>query len=77
MFFGGFVVGVVVTLAAAGGLYRWALRFFGLSDREASDIWKLIFESSRHRTAVVEVWKNHDYNTGNADLVGQVFLEKE
>lgn len=77
MFWYGVIVGVIFSAAILGGWYVFGLKVLGVSDREVTDILMTVSETKGNRAAVVEVWKNCDYETGKSEFVGQVFLEKK
>lgn len=77
MFWYGVAIGCLVTYILLMAIFYADLKSHGISELEYNDIMRLIQKSKKNRTVVIEVWKDYDDATGNADLTGQVFLEKK
>ena len=77
MFWYGVVIGALVMNLLMTVIFFVNLRSNGISECEWHDVLRLIKRAGRCKSVVVEVWQDYDDHSGNADLVGQVFLENK
>ena len=77
MFWYGVIIGALVMNLLTMVLFLGKLIRHNISECEFYDIMRLIKKAGRRKSVVVEIWQDYDDHSGNADLVGQVFLENK